>query len=252
MNDGVVQLPDNPTAETSDDLFNYQQVNEERDMSTAAVFATKPGVASPALPAVSTPAPSLPGVVDAEERVWIDRALAGDQNAFASIVERYQTAVYNLCYRMLGSAAEAEDAAQEVFVRCWSQLHTYQRERKFSTWLLSIASHWCIDLLRRRRQTYVPLEDVELWMEAHDPTPEDHVFQMEQREAVKQLLAGLPAKYRIVAVLRYFRDLSYLEIAEITGLSESAVKTQLHRARKMLAEELQKKGASLNVLPSIG
>lgn len=192
-----------------------------------------------------------PAGQDAEERAWIGRALAGDQTAFAALVERYQGAVYNLCYRMLGSPAEAEDAAQDVFLRAWTQLHTFQQDRRFSTWLLAIASHWCIDLLRRRRQTFVPLDGISLWATSDEPEPEEAALDREQRDAVRALLETLPPKYRLVTTLRYFNDLSYLEIAQLTGLSESAVKTQLHRARKMLAEQLRQKGAPANVLQSI-
>ena len=213
------------------------------------------GAPLPSMMMVDAPAPTAPpvpaGVQDSEERVWISRALAGDQTAFAALVERYQGAVYNLCYRMLGSPGEAEDAAQDVFLRAWTQLHTFQQDRRFSTWLLAIASHWCIDLLRRRRQTFVPLDGVTVWAAATDPEPEESALDQEQRDAVRALLNTLPPKYRLVTVLRYFKDLSYLEIAEVTGLSESAVKTQLHRARKMLADQLRKKGAPANVLPSI-
>ena len=207
---------------------------------------------------VDAPAPTLPPTEgarppaqDTEERVWIGRALAGDQTAFAALVDRYQGAVYNLCYRMLGTPGEAEDAAQEVFLRAWTQLHTFQQDRRFSTWLLAIASHWCIDLLRRRRQTFVPLEGISLWATSNEPDPEDTALDHEQSDAVRRLLDTLPPKYRLVTVLRYFRDLSYLEIAAQTGLSESAVKTQLHRARKMLADQLKKKGAPANVLSII-
>jgi RNA polymerase sigma-70 factor, ECF subfamily len=229
-------------------LTNHKTGDE--DMSIAITYpSTQVGPAAAGYPAALPTAAEQ--TAQAEERVWIDRALAGDQSAFASIVERYQTAVYNLCYRMLGSAAEAEDAAQEVFIRAWSQLHTFQRDRKFSTWLLSIASHHAIDVLRRRRATVVPLDSVEIWAHSADPQPEESTIETEQRIAVRALLNTLPAKYRLVTVLRYFRDLSYLEIAEMTGLSESAVKTQLHRARKMLADEIRTKGAPANVLPSI-
>ncbi|MGI8589181.1 MAG: RNA polymerase sigma factor [Chloroflexia bacterium] len=212
----------------------------------SAVVAGRPASAPPV--AMPTPAEQA---AQAEERVWIDRSLAGDGSAFGSVVERYQSAVYNLCYRMLGNSAEAEDAAQEVFLRAWTQLHTYQRDRKFVTWLLSIGSHHCIDLLRRRRGTQVPLDTVEIWATSHEPQPEESTLEDEQREAVRDLLVKLPPKYRLVTVLRYFRDLSYLEIAAMTGLSESAVKTQLHRARKMLADEIRMKGGAANVLPSI-
>ena len=201
---------------------------------------------------VVAPTGPVPAAVqDAEERAWINRALAGDQSAFAALVERYQGAVYSVCYRMLGSPTEAEDAAQDVFLRAWTQLHTFQQDRRFSTWLLAIASHWCIDLLRRRRQTFVPLDGITLWATADDPEPEDAALAHEQRDAVRALLNTLPDKYRLVTILRYFNDLSYLEIAAATGLSESAVKTQLHRARKMLADQLRKKGAPANAMPLI-
>ncbi|HUS15940.1 MAG TPA: sigma-70 family RNA polymerase sigma factor [Chloroflexia bacterium] len=218
-------------------------------MTTALAYPTAAGVVTPAHPA-SVPS-TAEATAQAEERVWIDRALAGDQAAFGCIVERYQQAVYNLCYRMLGGAAEAEDGTQEVFIRAWTQLHSFQRDRKFSTWLLAIASHHCIDMLRRRRGTQVPLDTVEIWATSRDPEPEASAVEAEEREAVRGLLATLPPKYRLVTVLRYFRDLSYLEIADLTGLSESAVKTQLHRARKMLADQIRVKGAPAHVLPII-
>ena len=82
---------------------------------------------------------------------WVREARTGDAAAFSKLVEAYQTPVYNLAYRMLGNAAEAEDAAQETFIRAYTRLNTYDPDRKFSSWLLAIASHYCIDVLRRRR-----------------------------------------------------------------------------------------------------
>lgn len=190
------------------------------------------------------PQPSALSSAD-QDRTAVQAALRGDQAAFADLVTRYQTAVYNMAYRMLGDATEAEDAAQEVFVRAWNQLHTFQQERRFSTWLLSIASHHCIDVLRRRKPT-APLDDVALYVESEEAAPDEIALQGEQREIVKKLLNTLPEKYRSVTVLRYYNDLSYDEIARITGLTESAVKTQLHRARRMLAERLVATGQSHN------
>ena len=86
-----------------------------------------------------------------DEQEWVARALSGELGAFERLVERYQKAVYNLAYRMLGNAADAEDAAQETFLRAYASLGSYQAARKFGTWLLSITSHWCIDRLRRRK-----------------------------------------------------------------------------------------------------
>lgn len=185
-----------------------------------------------------TPAAEPVALTSAEQdRLLVQAALGGDQLAFGELVTRYQAAVYNMAYRMLGDPTEAEDAAQEVFVRAWNQLHTFQLDRRFSTWLLSIASHYSIDLLRRRKPQ-APLDDVALYVQSDDPEPEELALKSEQSAMVRQLLNTLPDKYRSVTVLRYYNDLSYDEIARVTGLTESAVKTQLHRARKMLAEEL--------------
>jgi RNA polymerase sigma factor (sigma-70 family) len=84
---------------------------------------------------------------------WINRARAGDGEAFGHLVEAYQVSVYNLCYRMLGNLQEAEDAAQETFLRAYQGIKGYDRQKSFSTWLLSIAAHYSIDQIRRRRMT---------------------------------------------------------------------------------------------------
>jgi len=169
----------------------------------------------------------------------VQSALSGNQTAFAELVTRYQSAVYNMASRMLGDPTDAEDAAQEVFVRAWNQLHTFQLDRRFSTWLLSIASHHCIDVLRRRKPT-APLDGVALYVQSDEPEPDEIVLRGEQREMVQGLINALPDKYKAVTLLRYYGDMSYDEIAQATGLTESAVKTQLHRARRMLAGQLLK------------
>ncbi|NJM06274.1 sigma-70 family RNA polymerase sigma factor [Candidatus Gracilibacteria bacterium] len=174
-----------------------------------------------------------------DEPVLIQRTLAGDQRAFAELVERYTGAVFNLAYRMLNNAQDAEDAVQEIFLRAYRRLDSYDTERKFVTWLLTIASNYCIDRLRRRRFDWLTLDDVAFWLPSTRTGPERNALLNEQRAAVQQALQALPEQYRSITVLRYWQDLSYLEIAEVTGLSESAVKTRLHRARKMLETVLQ-------------
>ncbi len=175
-----------------------------------------------------------------DERGWIEQARGGDQAAFANLVELYQRPVYNLAYRMLGSTQDAEDAAQETFLRAYVQLDTYQPERRFASWLLSIAAHYCIDQLRRRRFTWLPLDNLPFldWLSGGEVEPEGATLQREERDQVRQLLTRLPANYRLVIVLRYWYDLSCQEIADVAGLTESAVKTRLYRAREMLAQGL--------------
>jgi len=166
-------------------------------------------------------------------------ARRGNTAAFTRLVEAYQKPVYNLAYRMLGENAEAEEAAQETFLRAYTQFSTYQPGRKFSSWLLSIASHYCIDLLRRRRLTWLSIEDEEAPAESLVTTelgPEDTMLQEEREMTVRKMLAMLPPDYRLPVVLRYWYDLSYEEIAEATHSTVSAVKSKLFRARAMLAE----------------
>src|ERR671932_474093 len=95
----------------------------------------------------------------ADEIGWIERTLQGDRTAFAQLMHRYAGAVYNLAYRMLGNAQDAEDASQEIFLRAYTRLASFDRTRRFSTWLLSIASNYCIDRLRRRRFSWLTLDD---------------------------------------------------------------------------------------------
>src|SRR5713226_4230096 len=175
------------------------------------------------------------------EQDWVWRARAGDEAAFGQLVEAYQTPIYNLCYRMLGEAGEAEDAAQETFLRAYSQLSSYDPNRAFKTWLFSIANHHCIDRLRKRRLTWLSI-DQDLpphpALQEQAPGPEEASVRREQAEQVQGLLARLPPEDRSVVVMRYWYDFSYEEIAEATRATVSAVKSRLHRARGNLGEML--------------
>lgn len=173
---------------------------------------------------------------------WVNAALEGNQDAFADIVYAYQDAVYNLCYRMLGERSEAEDAAQEAFLRAYLNLTRYDPARSFKTWLLSIASNYCIDRLRRRRLQWMSLDDEpvadRLSLHSDDPEPEPATLNKEQSAAIQVLLNDLSPDYRAVVVLRYWYDYSYAEIADIMDTTESAVKSRLFRARQALADKL--------------
>ncbi len=173
-----------------------------------------------------------------QEARWLEEARAGDVEAFCRLVEVYQRPVYNLAYRMLGNPEEAEDATQETFLRAFTRLHQYDPRRKFSTWLLSIANHHCIDRLRRQRMTWVSMEDAPHvgQMESHLPQPEEALMAQERAAEIQALLQELEPEYRMPLVLRYWYDLSYQEIAEVMGLTLAAVKTRLFRARQKLAD----------------
>ncbi len=171
----------------------------------------------------------------------VELVMQGDHDVFAVLVERYKDAVQNLAYRMLNNTTEAEDITQEAFVRAYTQLATYKPTHKFSTWLLSIASHLSIDQLRRRRFLALPLEDVPFleWIVDVGTGPEQSALQGEQQDEIQRYLQRLPSKYRAVIVLRYWHDFSYEEIAGALNLTPALVKARLHRARELLARYMQ-------------
>jgi len=179
----------------------------------------------------------------------VELILKGDQEVFSMLVERYKDAVQNLAYRMLSNATEAEDITQETFVRAYTQLATYKSVHKFSTWLLSIASHLAIDQLRRRRFLALPLEDVPFleWIVDMGISPEQSALQGEQQDEIQSYLQRLPGKYRAVIILRYWYDFSYDEIATALKLTPPLVKARLHRARELLARYMQQKTAKEEV-----
>ncbi|MBW4439479.1 MAG: sigma-70 family RNA polymerase sigma factor [Pleurocapsa minor GSE-CHR-MK-17-07R] len=182
---------------------------------------------------------------------WVEQALNGDQDAFAELLYTYQDAVYNLCYRMLYDRAEAEDATQEAFLRAYLNLSRYDTARSFKTWVLTIASNYCIDRIRRRRMHTLSIDADEddgapaLQIADDRPEPEAVVARGEQSRALQKLLATLPPEYRAAVVLRYWYDYSYVEIAGILDTTESAIKSRLFRARQMLADKLDAQTASV-------
>lgn len=180
---------------------------------------------------------------------WLQQALEGDDSAFANIVETYQRPVYNLCYRMLGDPIDAEDAAQETFWRAYQNLKRYDQRRSFPTWLLSIAAHYCIDQQRKRR---LPILSMDILPEEDAPDvapgPEKLVSELEESSQMRKLLDKLGPKDRAAIILRYWYDFSEEEIASSLSLTVSAVKSRLHRARKVLALNWQE-AQSQNPLP---
>lgn len=188
------------------------------------------------------------------DSLWVEQTLAGDQDAFGDLVMRYERDVFNLTYRMLNNRGEAEDAAQEAFLRAYANLDRYDQQRSFKTWLLSIASNHCIDRIRRRRLTWLSLEEPlppHPALTSDAPNPEDATLDHERSAEIQKLLDELSPDYRVAVVLRYWYDYSYAEIAEMLGTTESAIKSRLFRARQALAAQLESRSlSSLN--PALG
>jgi len=187
-----------------------------------------------------------------QEEIWVKAALAGDKHSFSRLVEAYQRPVFNLAYRMLGNPDEAEDAAQETFLRAYARLRQYDDSHKFSTWILSIANHHCIDRLRKRRTKYVSIDDNPVLenLEEDSPQPEPSLLGQEQTVELQALLNQLEPDYRTPLILRYWEDYSYEDIATSMGLTVSAVKSRLFRARKQMADLYQ--GSQVVTTPPSG
>jgi len=163
---------------------------------------------------------------------------AGDIGAFTQIVETFQKPVYSLCYRMLGNAQDAEDAAQETFMRAYKSMHRFDLKRPFSTWLLSIAAHYCIDQIRKARIKLISIEELSIpELPDRDLGVEFKLSQKEEREKIRILLEALSPTDRACVVMYYWHEFSYDEICDALSLSQSAVKSRLHRARREMARQ---------------
>jgi RNA polymerase sigma-70 factor (ECF subfamily) len=183
----------------------------------------------------------------------VRRTLAGESEAFGALVEKYKDPVYSVAYRMMGNPTEAEDVAQDAFVRAYTQLHAYSDSHRFSTWLLSITSHLAIDQIRRRRFVAMPLEHVPFldWIADGGHGPERQTLEAETSDEMQRILSKLPTKYRVVLLLRYWNDLSYDEIAETLHVSGALVKARLHRARVLVERIVRARGIELGAASAV-
>ena len=188
-----------------------------------------------------------------QDRERVLRVKEGDQDAFTDLVLEYQRAVYNLTYRMLGDMVEAEDAAQEAFLRAYNNLDRYDMARPFKTWVLSIASHYCIDIIRKRRLSWLSLDDLlpgEMMAAIENRSVEDLALDSERERSVQELLKLVKPDERAIIILRYWNDLSYEEIADALGTNVGVVKSRLFRARQALANRLKVQDMGLAFAPS--
>lgn len=184
-----------------------------------------------------------------EQTEWIQQTRTGNQSAFSQIVDKYQKPVYNICYHMLKNGEEAEDAAQEVFLRAFSKLDTYDENRQFSTWLFAIASHYCMDRWKKRRFQLVSWDDLKnMLSDREESQPEKVMMNIEASQEVHDMLQTLRSDYRMVVILKYWHAMSYEEIAQTMDTTVSTIKSKLFRARKMMANAAEKEQS--NGLPN--
>jgi RNA polymerase sigma-70 factor (ECF subfamily) len=179
----------------------------------------------------------------------VARVLKGDRQAFALLVEEYKAPVYNLAWRMTRSLSDAEDIAQESFLRAFQELSRYDIERRFYTWLYTISLNLVRNHLKKanRRQADSRLEDISLSGRASDFQPgasnqnaDNYELQKELEEQLESCLGKLSPDLRELVVLRFYQELSFEAIADITGFSQSAVKMRVYRALEKLRSFMQK------------
>lgn len=174
-----------------------------------------------------------------EDREIVQRVLAGDSSAFAELVRKYQDKVMRHCFAMLSNSSDAEDAAQEVFVKAFRGLRNFKSNSAFSTWLFRITANHCTDELRRsaraRTVGWESLTRPQLRLaEASSAMPADVAVPVEQAQLLKLVLAELPREQREVLLLRELYGLSYEEIARSTNCTVDSVKARLRRVREKL------------------
>jgi RNA polymerase sigma-70 factor (ECF subfamily) len=185
--------------------------------------------------------------VEKEQAIALDRErvmlmLDGDQDAYTDLVLEYQRAVFNLTYRMLGDTVEAEDAAQEAFLRAYRNLDRYDTTRSFKTWVLSIASNYCIDIIRKRRLSWLSLDDLlpgEVMSAIEHQSIEELMVDGERDRNVQEMMTLLKPDERAIIILRYWNDLAYEEIADALDINVGVVKSRLFRARQALANRIK-------------
>lgn len=173
-------------------------------------------------------------VEPAVEEALVKRASAGDERAFAILIERYKAMIFSLAYRLMPDRARAEDAAQETFIKAWAALPGFQGRSKFSSWLYRICHNTCMSELRRKR----PEVALDAAAAVGVAGPEEDFRRNEVQAALDEEIRGLPEQYRAVVSLYHLAGQSYEEIAAITGRPLGTVKVMLFRARAMLRDRL--------------
>lgn len=177
-----------------------------------------------------------------DDVVCVARCLQGDSSAFEPIVRRYQRVLFSVARRMLGNHEDAMDATQNVFVRAYQRLDTFDPDRRFFSWIYRIAVNECLNARRSRRQDET-LADAPA---DEGASPLETVAALERSESIDAALVNLSEEHRLVVVLRHFAELSYTEISEAIGVPEKTVKSRLFDARQRLGMLLRQQPGGLD------
>ncbi|WP_088105807.1 RNA polymerase sigma factor SigW [Halalkalibacter urbisdiaboli] len=177
----------------------------------------------------------------------IQNVKRGDEEAFGELVELYKDKVYQVAYRMVGNVQEAQDVAQEAFLRAYTNIERFDEQRKFSTWLFRITTNVAIDRLRKKKPDFSLQDEIsgadgltyETQIAADQELPEEQVVTLEMQAWIQHEINQLPLKYRTAIILKYIEDLSLKEISEVLDMPVSTVKTRIHRGREALRKRMR-------------
>jgi RNA polymerase sigma-70 factor, ECF subfamily len=197
---------------------------------------------------MTTSAVALDKLREISDLELVASAIGGSEDGFEGLVRRYQRPITGYIFRMLGDYESSLDVSQEVFIKVYNSLSRYSSEYKFSTWLYRIAHNAAIDHMRRNSVNAQSLETenvdgtYQLQIECPKPSPEQDREHSEWRTEIDQVVKRLPAAYRELIILRHSHDMSYDEIADVTGLPLGTVKNRLFRAREMMRDIFVERG----------
>jgi RNA polymerase sigma-70 factor, ECF subfamily len=184
-----------------------------------------------------------------QEAEWIRRCQSGESEAFAPLVDAYQRRIFSIVFHLVRRRNDVEDIVQEIFMKAFAAVESYNSQSSFGTWLNRIAVNHCYDYLRRQRASRVTYfwemsEEGQRQIESHSHGPSEGGLDTSERLAVGdlagKLLARAPAEDRVILTLKELEDRSVEEISEILGLKLSTVKVRLHRARKRMVRDFEK------------
>ena len=173
-------------------------------------------------------------MVDFSDSSLVIKTLQGDTNAFGELVLRYQTSVFNVCYRLLGEQREAEDLTQEVFIRAYRRLQSFDTQRPFGPWIRRVAANLCYNHLQKNQPMLLPIQDEQDYEMEKSRDPQSMIEINEKNKSIRWAIAKLPPAYRIALELRHYHELSYEEIAKELDLPLNTIRSHLFRARKKM------------------
>lgn len=189
--------------------------------------------------------------MDKESRL-IKKAKSGNLEAFEQLILQYEKRIYNYCYRMTNSQEDAEDLAQEIFIKVYKNLKSFKGNSKFSTWIYRIAYNTCIDKYRKKEVATVSLtlnsdeEEKEIDLPSNDPLPEERIVSREEYDVVCECISELKPEYKNAVILRDIQNYTYDEIAEILNIPLGTVKSHISRGRASLRDALIARGVLYN------